>query len=702
MNARKEIASPRPWLMGQLRETALDWLSVVKALLAIFIGGWLAMRMDLQQPATTMMTVALVMHPASGMVLAKSFYRAMGTLVGCGVAIALVGLFPQQRELLLVGMALWIGLCAAGASLYRNFMSYGFVLSGYTVAIVVLPVVQHPLGLFDSAVMRVSEVMLGILVAGLVGDVLFPQRLRMALRQQLADQYRGFLAFVRGSLGGVLARDALEEAHMRFVGETIQVENLRSSVVFEDAGVRAHSPRLRQLNQHFMEVSTSYQTLHHLMNRMHAPHHRDTRDRLMQLCAFAATALEGDCQPSPEAAARLALELQHTERELPGKISEQRQGLTSRRELLDFDTGAELLGRCLQELRAYVQAYAQLRRPGVPTAAEKEVVFQHGNDRLGALVSGVRATVTMLVMGSFWILSGWVHGGSAMMLATIFTGLFASAPNPSAVVRQITLGFATGMPLAFLCQFLVLTHMDGFGLMVAGIVPFLLTGLYLTTRPTLAGYGTGYVLSFIYLLNLHSPMTFDPVYVVNEAISQIGGVLAVAVAFSLFGNASSNGWLRHRLLRQLRYQVARACEAPLNGLRHRLESATRDLFMQIMVHAGPRARDWLPWALSVHETGRAVVELRSRHVALPRAEQAAVVTVLEAFARLYRSDADKQQGAHERALLALDTAMATVADRPALRQLHLLRQALLDTRSVLVATPAASPQPHQEEVPHAP
>ena len=149
MNARQETASPRPWLMDQLRETALDWLYVGKALLAIFIGGWLAMRMDLQQPATTMMTVALVMHPASGMVLAKSFYRAMGTLVGCGVAIALVGLFPQQRELLLVGMALWIGLCAAGASLYRNFMSYGFVLSGYTVAIVVLPVVQHPLGLFD-------------------------------------------------------------------------------------------------------------------------------------------------------------------------------------------------------------------------------------------------------------------------------------------------------------------------------------------------------------------------------------------------------------------------------------------------------------------------------------------------------------------------------------------------------------------------
>jgi uncharacterized membrane protein YccC len=702
MKAENQAALSKPLLIGLLREAGLDWLYVGKVLLAIFMGGGLAMRLDLQQPATTMLTVALVMHPASGMVLAKGFYRAVGTLVGCGAAIALVGLFPQQRELLLVGMALWIGLCAAGASLYRNFMSYGFVLSGYTVAIVVLPVVQHPQALFDSAVMRVSEVMLGILVAGLVGDVLFPQRLRMALRQQLSGQYSGFLAFVRGSLGGVLGRDALENAHMRFVGETIQVENLRSSVVFEDAGVRAHSPRLRQLNQRFMEVSTSYQTLHHLMNRMHAPHHHDTRQRLMQLCEFAATALEDDCEPDPAAAARLSQALQKAERELPGKISEQRQGLTSPREQLDFDTGAELLSRCLQELQAYVQAYALLRRPGVPTAAQKEVVFQHGNDHLGALMCGVRATVTMLVMGSFWIMSGWVHGGSAMMLATIFTGMFASAPNPSAVVRQITLGFATGMPLAFLCQFMVLTHMDGFVLMVAGTLPFLLIGLYLTTRPTLAGYGTGFVLSFIYLLNLHSPMTFDPVYVVNEGISQIVGVLAVAVAFSLFGNASSNRWLRNRLLRQLRSQVARACELPLPGLRDRVESATRDLFMQIMVHAGPRARDWLAWALSVHETGRAVVELRRLQASLPDTQQGVVGAVLEAFAALYRSDEGKQESARQRALRALDTAMAAVSDRPALRQLHLLRLALLDTESVLAAPLSPYLSSYQEAATDAP
>ena len=46
--------------------------------------------------------------------------------------------------------------------------------------------------------------------------------------------------------------------------------------------------------------------------------------------------------------------------------------------------------------------------------------------------------------------------------------------------------------------------------------------------------------------------------------------------------------------------------------------------------------------------------------------------------------------------------MVTVTDRPALRQLHLLRLALLDNGSVLVATPTSNFHSHQEEAPHAP
>src|SRR6185437_9270836 len=88
------------------------WLFVFKTLLALYLTAWLAMWLRLEQPATAMITVGVVMHPHSGMVRAKSFYRAIGTLCGSTFGLALLCVFPQQRVLFLLCMSLWVGLCA--------------------------------------------------------------------------------------------------------------------------------------------------------------------------------------------------------------------------------------------------------------------------------------------------------------------------------------------------------------------------------------------------------------------------------------------------------------------------------------------------------------------------------------------------------------------------------------------------------------
>lgn len=165
--AAESLQAPprRPWLADFLGEERRAWIFVVKSLLAVYLAAWLAMWLQLEQPSTTMITVSIVMNPYSGMVLAKSFYRVLGTLTGSLFALGLMAVFPQQRELFLLCLSAWVALCAGGAMLYRNFMSYGFVLAGYTAVIVVLPAISNPLDVFHSAVMRVSEVLLGILVS---------------------------------------------------------------------------------------------------------------------------------------------------------------------------------------------------------------------------------------------------------------------------------------------------------------------------------------------------------------------------------------------------------------------------------------------------------------------------------------------------------------------------------------------------------
>src|SRR5882724_7417152 len=226
-------------LLDSLGEEAGVWLFVFKTLLAFYITGWFAMRFSLSQPSTAMLTTIIVANRQSGRVLAKSFFRGIGTLVGAGVAILIVSVFPQERVLFLVALSLWIGVCAGGATLYRNFTAYAFVLSGYTAALIAFPVINHPAAVFDSAVARISEVLLGLLVSGIISDAVFPSRMRDVLRRTAREQFAAFVGFVQASSNEKIAPEAMEKALLRFVRDAVAFEDLRSSVIFEDPEARA-------------------------------------------------------------------------------------------------------------------------------------------------------------------------------------------------------------------------------------------------------------------------------------------------------------------------------------------------------------------------------------------------------------------------------------------------------------------------------
>ncbi|MEP7096916.1 MAG: FUSC family protein [Dokdonella sp.] len=692
--------------MAWLRGAGLDWLFVAKASFAILLTGWLAMRFSLEQPGTAMMTVAIVIHPQSGMVIAKSFYRTLGTLAGAVMALLIVAAFPQERAMFLLSMALWIGLCAGGASLYRNFKSYGFVLAGYTAAIIALPVVNQPQDVFQSAVMRVSEVTLGIFVAGVVSDALFPQRLGDVLRESVRSQFSSFIAFVRDSLRGALPRGDLERAHLRGVREVVQVETQLSSVVFEDAGVRQRSPRVRRLNHAFMAASTSYQSLHHLLNRLQDESHSRVLRRLMTLAGDLGEAL-GVPGSEPRMASQtgaLAEGLAALRARQPARIASVREGLAERSDLLDFDTGAELLARIADELQDYTAAYAVLATPqAVRQSAAPLTPFVHANDWIGAALATLRGTVTMLATGAFWIATAWPEGAGMMLIATIFSCLMATVPDPLRAIRYMLFGYALGMLAALVCVYTVLVRMDGFELFAAGLLPFMLPGLYLRARPVMPGVGAGFMLAFLYTVAAQNPMKFDALHSLNNSLGQLMGIATAGVSFMVFSGVSDSPWLLRRLLRKLRLQLVRACSAPLPGLLARFESATRDVAAQIVAHtrsASDESRNMLAWSLSVQEAGRAVVELRTQLATadVPTSLHDCIDRALAALAALYAKP-NRERYALTRNLVstALDEAQAFPV---LLGPLHLIRLALLDVGSLL-ANEFDVPPRLGEEIAHA-
>jgi uncharacterized membrane protein YccC len=91
----------------------------VAGLLALYLAFWLG----LDEPRWALLTVYIVSQPESGLVLAKSFYRALGTAAGILISTLLVFTFAQYGEFFLPSLALWTGICNFAARAARNFTS---------------------------------------------------------------------------------------------------------------------------------------------------------------------------------------------------------------------------------------------------------------------------------------------------------------------------------------------------------------------------------------------------------------------------------------------------------------------------------------------------------------------------------------------------------------------------------------------------
>src|SRR5713101_4591009 len=170
------------------------WVFAAKTTTSALLALLIAFTFDLDQPKWAALTVFIVAQPQSGLVLAKSFYRIIGTVIGAAVALLLVSLFAQERVLFLGALAAWIGLCTYASKRARNFAAYGFVLSGYTVAIVGIPGALDPGDAFFIAQARVTEISLGIMTTAAISHLVLPMSLAQSLhravtsgRTELAD-----------------------------------------------------------------------------------------------------------------------------------------------------------------------------------------------------------------------------------------------------------------------------------------------------------------------------------------------------------------------------------------------------------------------------------------------------------------------------------------------------------------------------------
>src|SRR5260221_1766356 len=233
-----------PKIGGAISASWIPWIFAAKTTASGLLALLVAFAFNLDQPKWALLTVFIVAQPQSRLVLANSFYRIIGTVVGAAGALVLVSLFAQERVLFLGTLAIWIGLCTFASKHARNFAAYGFVLSGYTAAIVGIPGALDPGNAFFTAVARVTEISLGIMTTAAISHLVLPVSLTASLRRAVATGRAELADYATALLGG---RDTASQ-RTKLLCLAISIEDPRTSVLFEDRGIQEQSGAIRRLD----------------------------------------------------------------------------------------------------------------------------------------------------------------------------------------------------------------------------------------------------------------------------------------------------------------------------------------------------------------------------------------------------------------------------------------------------------------------
>src|SRR4051812_7120025 len=237
MTTAVAVVSWRDWLLRKPHwldhQTAVAMTFSVKtfaaALLALYIAFWAG----LDDPRWAFLTVFVVSQPDSGLVLAKSFYRILGTIAGLLVSIVLVFGLAQYGELFVAAIAVWLCFCNFAARTVRNFASYGFQLAGYTAAIIGIAAALNPTGAYPLVVARFTEIMLGIICAALVSRLILVRELSPKLVELVRVLARRADSFATILLDRGADRGRVTAGRTELTTSYLDVQTMQNSTYFE-------------------------------------------------------------------------------------------------------------------------------------------------------------------------------------------------------------------------------------------------------------------------------------------------------------------------------------------------------------------------------------------------------------------------------------------------------------------------------------
>lgn len=493
------------------------------AMLALFASYLL----EVTDPQWSVITAYLVSQPLLGAIWAKGAFRLAGTIAGALFGVFCVALFAQAGPLFILAMAAWLAVCAYGATLARNYSSYGFSLAALTAPLIAFGSVAAPEAVWTLAVDRATEVTLGVLCVGLVHATILPRFAGDALLASLATTFSGLARYAAVILRPGTPDKLFAGLRRKMAGDVIKFDALRSYAVFEAPELKGHEAALSRMVRAFLGLLSVGRGLYFRLDDLRRHEDQAMAARLDPALARIADRLEAiaadpDGARSPAVAAALA-----EARGLIGETQAQLEAMVGIEPLDSLANGLLILRRTGDMIESLSRVVAG--RTGTTTAADAtaaSAIPVTPPDRGAALAHATRAAAGMILLGLFWLASAWTSGATAMTGLAIVMVVFVIVENP----RRLALAFVFGATLAtvagFFAMAFVVPQLVDFASLAVVLGLVLIPSGILMANPTYAPVATAFSAFFASQVGLTNLPSFDTGLYIDHSLAFLLGLAA--------------------------------------------------------------------------------------------------------------------------------------------------------------------------------
>jgi uncharacterized membrane protein YccC len=522
--------------------TRSELLFSLKSFAAAMLALYIALRIGLPRPFWSMLTAYVVANPLSGPVRSKALYRVGGTLLGSAATVLLVPQLANAPELLSLALALWVAACLYVSLLDRTPRSYAFMLAGYTAALIGFPTVAEPAAIFDVAVARVEEILLGIVCGTLVHSLVFPRSLGPVLLARLDQAVSDARRWLRDALHGAAPAGEARDRR-KLAADITELRLLSTHLPFDTSHLRWTADAILALQDRLSALVPLLSGVEDRVRELQKADPAALSDRWRALLDdIERWALRDATDDAAQAAA-----LRDAIAALTPVIDEQASWVIA----LKVNLGARLLTLITawedcRHLRRQIDAGLRGRPPLMQAGGLTPRVLHR--DRGLALLSSFAAVIAISACCAFWIFTAWPAGSAAAMMAAVFCCFFATQDDPVPGIMLFLEYTIWSIPMAALYLLAILPAVHSFEMLVLVTAPLFLTLGIFIARPATAGKGMAFLFGVAGALSLQDTGSADLVSFSNSMLGQLAGISA-AVLFTRLLRSVSAEWTARRLLR---------------------------------------------------------------------------------------------------------------------------------------------------------